>query len=70
LQLIDKDAKYKNNVNKDILASVKHTAKTRKACLCANPNSTLAKITKKITANKKLNDLARVRLINKFYQEY
>jgi hypothetical protein len=66
---MDEDAKYEDNVNKDILASVKHTAKTRKACLCVNPNSTLVKITKKITANKKLNNPARVRLINKFYQE-
>jgi ppGpp synthetase/RelA/SpoT-type nucleotidyltranferase len=49
---------------------VKRIAKIRKACLYANPNSILAKITKKITTNKKLNDLAYVRLINKFYQEY
>jgi hypothetical protein len=67
LRPIDKNAKYKNNINKNILASAKHTAKTRKACLYVNPNSTLVKITKKITTNKKLNDLARVRLINKFY---
>jgi hypothetical protein len=67
LRPIDKNAKYKNNVNKDISASAKHTAKIRKACLYVNSNSTLVKITKKITANKKLNDLARVRLINKFY---
>jgi hypothetical protein len=67
LQSIDKNTKYKNNVNKDILASAKYTAKTRKAYLYINPNSTLIKITKKITTNKKLNNLARVRLINKFY---
>jgi hypothetical protein len=67
LRLIDKNAKYKDNINKDILASVKYTAKIRKAYLYVNPNSTLVKITKKITANKKLNNLARVRLINKFY---
>jgi hypothetical protein len=67
LQPIDKDAKYKNNVNKNILASVKYTAKIRKACLYVNFNSILVKITKKITANKKLNNLACVRLINKFY---
>jgi hypothetical protein len=67
LRPIDKDAKYKNNINKDILASAKHTAKIRKAYLYVNPNSTLIKITKKITTNKKLNNLAYVRLINKFY---
>jgi hypothetical protein len=67
LQPIDKNTKYKDNINKDILASAKHTAKTRKACLYVNPNSTLVKITKKITANKKLNNLAHIRLINKFY---
>jgi hypothetical protein len=67
LRSIDEDAKYEDNVNKDILASAKYTAKTRKAYLCVNPNSTLVKITEKITANKKLDNLARVRLINKFY---
>jgi hypothetical protein len=67
LRSIDEDAKYKDNVDKDILASAKHTAKTRKACLYVNPNSILVKITEKITANKKLDNLARVRLINKFY---
>jgi hypothetical protein len=67
LQPINKNAKYKNNINKDILASVKHTAKIRKAYLYVNPNFTLVKITKKITTNKKLNNLACVRLINKFY---
>jgi hypothetical protein len=64
---MDEDAKYKDNVNKDILASAKHTAKIRKACLYANSNSILVKMTEKMTANKKLDDLARVRLINKFY---
>jgi hypothetical protein len=67
LQPIDKNTKYKNNINKDILASVKYTAKIRKAYLYINSNSTLIKITKKITTNKKLNNLAYVRLINKFY---
>jgi hypothetical protein len=64
---MNEDAKYKDNVDKDILASAKYTAKMRKACLCVNSNSILVKITEKITANKKLDDLARVRLINEFY---
>jgi hypothetical protein len=66
---MDEDAEYENNVNEDILAGAKYTAKMRKACSCANPNSTLAKMTKKMTANKKLDDPARVRLIDEFYQE-
>jgi hypothetical protein len=69
LQPMNKNTEYKDNINKDIPASAKHTAKTRKACSYVNPNSTLIKITEKITANKKLNDPARVRLINKFYRE-
>jgi hypothetical protein len=69
LRPIDENAKYKNNINKDIPASAKYTAKTRKACLCVNPNSTLVKITEKITTNKKLNNPAHVRLLNKFYRE-
>jgi hypothetical protein len=64
---MNENTKYEDNVDEDILAGAKHIAKTRKACLCANPNSILAKMTKKITANKKLDDLACVRLIDKFY---
>jgi hypothetical protein len=66
---MDEDAEYEDNVDKDIPASAKHTAKTRKACLYVNPNSTLVKITEKITTNKKLDNPARVRLIDEFYRE-
>jgi hypothetical protein len=69
LEAIDEDAEYEDAVDEEIDPRAKHTAATKAGCRCVDPDSVLVKMMKKMTANKKLSDPARVKLIDEYYRE-
>jgi hypothetical protein len=69
LQAMDEDAEYEDLVDEEAHIAAKHTARTKKGCLCKNPKSVLTEMLAKTKANLKLEDPARVKLINEFYRE-
>jgi hypothetical protein len=69
LENLDKNAEFENKVDKEIDPKAAHTASTSAACGCTNQGSILISMLKKMQAGRKLGDLARVKLINKWYQE-
>jgi hypothetical protein len=56
-------------VDEEIDPRAKYTAATKAGCRCADLESVLVKMMGKMTANKKLPDPARVRLIDEYYRE-
>jgi hypothetical protein len=69
LDAIDEDAEYEDAVDEEVEPRAKHTAATKAGCRCVDPESVLVKMMGKMTANKKLSDPTRVKLIDEYYRE-
>jgi hypothetical protein len=68
LEARDENAEIEDEVDEEVSAPAKHTAKTGRGCRCRTPESVLVKMLQKMTAGRKLADPARVQLITEYYR--